>query len=89
MKFTYEKATQTLRTVPENYCVASTSSFSEGGFMDAAIENREEVFQLFASAPEMLELLKECHGLLNNPNAEESNANTLNEKLEGFFQGLK
>lgn len=54
----FEAETQTIRSMPENYCVAPAQSFAEGGSMDAAIENRVEVLRLMAAAPELLEALE-------------------------------
>ena len=36
-QFKYEKSTQTIRTVPENYCVCKLETFAFGGFTDAAL----------------------------------------------------
>lgn len=57
----FEKSTGTVRTVPENYCVMSTKTFADGGSMDAAIKEPEKLANLFATAPELYELLDQIN----------------------------
>lgn len=57
-KLRYESGTQTIRTEPQNYCVAAIRKFSEGGSTDAAIKDPEALALVMAAAPEMLEALE-------------------------------
>lgn len=54
----YEQATQTVRSVPENYCVTSIRNFGDNGSTDAALGDLGKVAALIAAAPEMLEALE-------------------------------
>jgi len=51
MKWIFEKETMTIRTVPENYWIASLNSW------DNAL-NHEENGEIAAAAPELLEAIK-------------------------------
>lgn len=57
-KLIYQPETKTIRTTPENYCVAAIATFSEGGHTDAAISQPEAIFKLMAASPEMLQALE-------------------------------
>jgi hypothetical protein len=70
MKFRFERETQTVRTVPENYCVTAVRTFSNGGSTDAAIGDTEKLGHLFATAPEVLEALDNLNAHLTKLNAE-------------------
>ena len=57
MKWKYEEATQTIRSVPENYWIATMDSW------DAAVNHTANA-KLIAAAPELLEAAKKALALL-------------------------
>ena len=57
MKWKYEEATQTIRSVPENYWIATMDSW------DAAVNHAANA-KLIAAAPELLEAAKKALALL-------------------------
>jgi hypothetical protein len=54
MNWRYEKETQTVRTIPENYCVVALKSFIDGGTTDAALGDIDKLGYLIASMPGLL-----------------------------------
>ena len=57
MKWRYEEKTQTIRSVPENYWIATMDSW------DAAVNHAANA-KLIAAAPELLEVAKKALALL-------------------------
>lgn len=54
----YEQSTQTVRTMPENYCVVALETFGKGGSTDAAMSDLDKLGRLISQAPDMLQGLK-------------------------------
>lgn len=55
----YCEYSQTVRQMPENYCLFSAKTFKNGGSCDAAaLPEAESNLRLAAAAPEMLEALE-------------------------------
>ena len=61
MKFIYQESTQTVRSIPQNYCVTAIRTFAEDGSTDAALGDLNKLGKLLAAAPEMFDLLNQIY----------------------------